>query len=375
MMTSTAPRTALVVGAGPAGLTAAIALLLHGLDVRIVDAATEGANTSRAAVIHPRTLEVLEPLGVVEAIGDRALRVPRFDIRDADRSLARLSFEGLPTRWPWTSMISQADTETILRDRLSGVGVAIEWGTAVTGLHLDDGRATVRLASGEDVTPDMVVGADGMHSAVRDLLGVGFPGSGYDQSFVLADVAMDWPVPRDTVSLTFAPDGLAVVAPLPDDRFRVVATLDDAPRQPSGEEIEELLRRRGGMATVSDVAWSGRFHVHHRLAETYHRGAVALVGDAAHVHSPAGGQGMNIGVQDAVVLAEVAATGAPLDTYESRRRPVARRVLALTDRMTRAATVRGGAARAARNTVIRTALTLPPVRRRAAMEIAELAHR
>ena len=236
MMTSTAPRTALVVGAGPAGLTAAIALLLHGLDVRIVDAATEGANTSRAAVIHPRTLEVLEPLGVVEAIGDRALRVPRFDIRDADRSLARLSFEGLPTRWPWTSMISQADTETILRDRLSGVGVAIEWGTAVTGLHLDDGRATVRLASGEDVTPDMVVGADGMHSAVRDLLGVGFPGSGYDQSFVLADVAMDWPVPRDTVSLTFAPDGLAVVAPLPDDRFRVVATLDDAPRQPSGED-------------------------------------------------------------------------------------------------------------------------------------------
>ncbi|MEH3155459.1 MAG: FAD-dependent monooxygenase [Gordonia paraffinivorans] len=376
MMTSPRPRTALVVGAGPTGLTAAIALRSAGVDVRVVDAASEGANTSRAAVIHPRTLEVLEPLGVVDAICDRALRVPRFDIRDGARSVARLSFDGLPTRYPWTSMISQADTESILRARLAGLDVAVEWSTAVTDLSLDDeGRATVRLGSAETVRPDVVVGADGMHSTVRDAVGIGFPGSGYEQSFVLADVSMDWPVTRDTVSLTFAPDGLAVVAPLPDDRFRVVATLDDAPREPTGAEIEALLTRRGGSAAVHDVAWSGRFHVHHRLAETYHRGTVALVGDAAHVHSPAGGQGMNIGVQDAVTFVETVTTGGDLDSYQERRRPVARRVLALTDRMTRAATTRGSAVRHARNGAIRAALSMPPIRRRAAMELSELTHR
>ncbi|MBE7161885.1 MAG: FAD-dependent monooxygenase [Williamsia herbipolensis] len=376
MMTSHGPRTALVVGAGPTGLTAAIGLRRAGIDVRVVDAVTEGANTSRAAVIHPRTLEVLEPLGVVDAIGARALRVPRFDIRDGARSVARLSFGGLPTRYPWTSMISQADTESILRDRLAALDVAVEWDSAVTDLAVDDaGRATVRLASGETARPDVVVGADGMHSTVRKMAGIGFPGSGYEQSFVLADVSMDWPVARDTVSLTFAPDGLAVVAPLPDDRFRVVATLDDAPRHPTASEIEALLTRRGGSATVHDVAWSGRFHVHHRLAETYHRGSVVLVGDAAHVHSPAGGQGMNIGVQDAVALAETVTAGGDLGEYEKRRRPVARRVLALTDRMTRAATTRGSAVRHARNGMIRAALSVPPIRRRAAMELSELTHR
>ena len=371
-----APRTALVVGAGPTGLTAAIGLRSAGIDVRVVDAASEGANTSRAAVVHPRTLEVLEPLGVVDAILDRALRVPRFDIRDGGRSVAQLSFDGLPTPYPWTSMISQADTEAILRDRLAALGVPVEWTTSVRGLDLDDtGRPTVHLGSGETIRPDVVIGADGMHSTVRESAGIAFPGSGYEQSFVLADVSMDWPVARDTVSLTFAPDGLAVVAPLPDDRFRVVATLDDAPRQPSGAEIEALLVRRGGSAAVHDVAWSGRFHVHHRLAETYHRGAVVLVGDAAHVHSPAGGQGMNIGVQDAATLAEILGVGGDLDDYEKRRRPVARRVLALTDRMTRAATTRGTAVRHARNGTIRITLSLPPIRRRAAMELSELSHR
>lgn len=363
-------------GAGPTGLTAAIALRMRGVDVRVVDAAAEGANTSRAAVIHPRTLEVLEPLGVVEAITGRAIRVPRFDIRDGTRTVAHLDLSGLPTRYPWTSMISQADTERILRERLSVVGGGVEWSTAVTGLeNPGDERPVVRLESGEQVRPDVVIGADGMHSAVRDLVGIDFPGSGYEQSFVLADVAMDWPVGRDTVSLTFAPDGLVVVAPLPDNRFRVVATMDDAPREPTARQIEDILARRGGSTRVHDVAWSGRFRVHHRLAQTYRRGPVFLVGDAAHVHSPAGGQGMNIGVQDAVTLADILVAGDDPDSYEARRRPRARRVLALTDRMTRAAVVRGSATRRARNRVIATALSVPAVRTRAAMEIAELSHR
>ncbi|GGF26623.1 FAD-dependent oxidoreductase [Williamsia phyllosphaerae] len=372
----TSASSVLVVGGGPTGLSAAVALAGRGIGVRVIDAAAQGANTSRAAVVHPRTLEVLEDIDVTRRILDRAVRVPRFDIRDGSRSIARLDFSSLKTDYPFTAMISQADTETILRDRLAELGVEVEWNTRLEGLDAD-GRAQVVTATGRSssVRSDVVVGADGMHSAVRDAVGIAFPGTGYEQSFVLADVAMEWPVPRDTVSLTFAPEGLAVVAPLPDDRFRVVATADDPPTEPDSDYIGSLLRRRAGSAHVSDVAWSGRFRIHHRLAETYRRGAVFLVGDAAHVHSPAGGQGMNTGIQDALALAGILADGGDPDSYERLRRPVARRVLRLTDRMTRAATVDLGGARFVRNTLIRAGLALPPVRHRISMEISELAYR
>ncbi|KQR98094.1 hypothetical protein ASG12_14115 [Williamsia sp. Leaf354] len=375
MLTST-QSSVLVVGAGPTGLTAATALSARGVTVRIVDAASEGANTSRAAVVHPRTLEVLEAVDVTRRILARAVRVPRFDIRDGSNSIAQLDFSTLRTDYPFTAMISQADTEAILRDRLTEGGVAVEWNTRLDDLDAD-GHARLRDPAGVSRTArfDAVIGADGMRSAVRDAVAIGFPGSGYEQSFVLADVSMAWPVPRDTVSLTFAPEGLAVVAPLPDNRFRVVATVDDPPEHPTGADIESLLRARADAAEVGDVAWSGRFRVHHRLAETYRRGVVFLAGDAAHVHSPAGGQGMNTGIQDALVLAEILTTGADPDSYERRRRPVARRVLRLTDRMTRAATVDVTGARAVRNTVIRAGLSVPPIRHRIAMEISELAYR
>ncbi|MGU3293734.1 FAD-dependent monooxygenase [Williamsia sp. M5A3_1d] len=366
----------LVVGAGPTGLTAATALAARGVTVRIVDAASEGANTSRAAVVHPRTLEVLEDLDVTRRILGRAIRVPRFDIRDGARSIAQLDFSTLDTDYPFTAMISQANTEAILRDRLAETGVAVEWDTRLEDLDAD-GHVRLRGPAGVSHTArfDAVIGADGMRSAVREAIGVGFPGSGYEQSFVLADVSMAWPVARDTVSLTFAPAGLVVVAPLPDNRFRVVATADDPPEHPTGADIEALLRERAGTAHVRDVAWSGRFRVHHRLAETYRRGEVFLAGDAAHVHSPAGGQGMNTGIQDALVLAEILTTGADPDSYERRRRPVARRVLRLTDRMTRAATVDVTGARAVRNAMIRAGLSVPAIRHRIAMEISELAYR
>ncbi|MGJ0120499.1 FAD-dependent monooxygenase [Williamsia sp. MIQD14] len=366
----------LVVGAGPTGLTAATALAARGVPVRIVDAAGEGVNTSRAAVVHPRTLEVLEDLDLTRRILQRAVRVPRFDIRDGARSIAQLDFSTLATEYPFTAMISQADTEAILRERLAECGVAVEWNTRVVDLDAD-GHVRLQDPAGgsQTVRFDAVIGADGMRSAVRTAVGIDFPGSGYEQSFVLADVSMVWPVARDTVSLTFAPDGLAVVAPLPDNRFRVVATADNPSEQPTGADIEALLRARAGAADVGDVAWSGRFRVHHRLAETYRRGAVFLAGDAAHVHSPAGGQGMNTGIQDALVLVEILTTGADPDSYERRRRPVARRVLRLTDRMTRAATVDVAGARAVRNTVIRAGLSVPPIRHRIAMEISELAYR
>lgn len=372
-------RSVLVVGAGPTGLAAAVALRASGTEVRVVDAATEGANTSRAAVVHPRTLEVLEPLGITPRILERAVRVPRFEVREGTRVLVRLDFSGLPTAYPFTAMISQSETEGLLRDELAELDTPVSWVHTIETLEqsADTVHATVRSPDGtrEQFDVDALVGADGMHSTVRDLVDIGFPGAGYEQSFLLADVRMSWAVPRDTVSLTFAPGGLVVVAPLPDERFRVVATVDDAPEQPDLDDIQRLLDNRAPGGRVSEVTWSGRFRVHHRLASAFRFGRVFLAGDAAHVHSPAGGQGMNTGIQDALVLARILATNSDFDRYERLRRPVAERVVGLTDRMTRAVTIRSPARRAIRNRLIQGAFLLPAIRHRLAMEISELAYR
>lgn len=226
------------------------------------------------------------------------------------------------------------------------------------------------------------VGCDGMHSVVRDQVGIGFTGAAYAESFVLADVEMDWPLSREEVYLFFSPGGVMVIAPLPGGRFRVVATLEDAPERPDVADVQSLLDARGTTAEralVRSVHWSSRFSVHHRLADAYRHGPVFLAGDAAHVHSPAGGQGMNTGIQDAVALAGLLADAiqgvAPvstLDDYGATRRPVALDVVRTTDRLTRMATARGPLVRGLRNTALSVANHLTGVQTRLAMNLSEL---
>jgi 2-polyprenyl-6-methoxyphenol hydroxylase-like FAD-dependent oxidoreductase len=213
-----------------------------------------------------------------------------------------------------------------------------------------------------------------MHSVVRERSGVGFTGDSYPQSFVHADVRMDWALPGDEVQLFFSADGLVVVAPLPGGRHRIVATAADAPEHPDAADLQALLDSRGPQtdpARIREVVWSSRFHVHHRIADHYRAGRIFLAGDAAHVHSPAGGQGMNTGIQDAAELARRILEGTE-DDYESVRRPVAAGVLAMTDRMTRAATVRNPVARAIRDTVLAVAGHNGSVRQKLAMSLSEL---
>jgi 2-polyprenyl-6-methoxyphenol hydroxylase-like FAD-dependent oxidoreductase len=199
---------------------------------------------------------------------------------------------------------------------------------------------------------------------------------------VLADVRMDWPLSRYEVTLFYSPKGLVVVAPLPDERFRIVATVDEAPEVPSLDFMQEVIDARGPTTNpgrMRDVAWSSRFHIHHRVAQSPRKGRVLLCGDAAHVHSPAGGQGMNTGIQDSVSLAE-ALTGTLADGEESRldawaaqRHRVATDVVALTDRMTRVATMKSPTGKALRNVAVMFAGHLPPVRAAVARTLAELA--
>ncbi|MBY8878420.1 FAD-dependent oxidoreductase [Actinacidiphila acidipaludis] len=364
-----------IVGAGPTGLALAVTLAQAGIDFVLLDRQAEGANTSRAAVVHARTLEVLDTLGASSELLRRGLLVDRFTVRDGRRELARLSFAGLPTPHPYTLMVPQSETEDVLLARLRELGGDVHRPCEVTAAEQDADGVTLTTAGGETLRARYAVGADGMHSAVRQAAGIDFTGGAYGQSFVLADVTMDWRPGRDEVSLNFHADGLVVVAPLPHGHHRVVAIVDEAPADPDTAYVQALLDARSpGQARVTAVVWGSRFRVHHRVADAYRAGRLLLAGDAAHVHSPAGGQGMNTGIQDAYALGRALAEDR-LDDYEAVRRPVARRVVAFTDRMTRMATLRRAPARALRNAVLPVVSRVPAFRRSLTTELAELNYR
>ena len=338
----TLPKKAdvVVVGAGPTGLTLACTLRAADLDVLVLDKVAEGANTSRAAVIHARTLEVLDELDitprlVAEGCHRADLHRPRPSPRPRSAGLQRPAHP-VPIHPDAAPISHRSDPGRTPRR-------AERPGPPALDRHLRGPTATGAVVTAADangmpetVQARYVVGADGLNSVVRTSAGIGFTGDSYDASFVLADARLDWPLPTNEVQLFFAPAGLVVVAPLPGGRHRIVATLDQAPETPNAGLVQAVLDERGpGGAHVVDVAWSSRFRVQHRVADTYRNGALLLAGDAAHVHSPAGGQGMNTGIQDAVDLGHTLidvltgqAADTALDGYQQRRRPVAEQVVA-----------------------------------------------
>lgn len=376
----------LIVGAGPTGLTLAASLQKAGVDYVLVDAREGDHNTSRAAVVHAHTLEMLGAIDVVDAMEADGIRLSHFTVRDRDQPLLQLSFDDLPSPFQHLLMIPQSTTEALLQARLVDLGGDLHRGVAALGATADGRSAAVRVqtAAGEQaIRARYVVGADGMHSVIREASGIAFHGEAYGESFVLADVIMDWPF-ADEVSLFFSPAGLVVVAPLPGGSYRIVATLDGAPETPEIADIQRLLDARGPTrpCRVTGIGWASRFRVHHRLADSYRSGPFLLMGDAAHVHSPAGGQGMNTGLVDAIVLGEaltrVMRDGAPdsvLDDYARIRRPAAQEVLALASRLTRIATLHSAWARGVRNIALRVLNRLPGFKRTLALGLSGLARR
>ena len=378
----------LIVGAGPTGLALATALQQAGVDHLLVDALASGMNTSRAAVVHPHTVEMLAELGIVNDLHAEGLPLKSFVVRDRDQALLEIGFEKLPSQFRHILMIPQPRTEDVLESRLVSLGGDVERSTRAVGIRQKPDGVEVELDAPDGrklVKARFVVGADGMHSAVRQSTRIQFEGAAYGESFVLADVRMDWPLGRDEVSLCFSPAGLVVVAPLPDGSFRVVATMDEAPETPTLEDVQRLLSERGpakAATLVHEVVWSSRFRVHHRLASNYRDGRVLLMGDAAHVHSPAGGQGMNAGLVDAMVLGKaltaVIRDRAPLsvlDDYAEVRRPAAMEVLALASRLTRLATIRPPVLRRLRNVVLRILNHVPAFKAKLALQLSGISRR
>jgi 2-polyprenyl-6-methoxyphenol hydroxylase-like FAD-dependent oxidoreductase len=360
---------------------------MRGVDFVVVDRLSQHENTSRAAVVHARTLERLEELGVSERLVARGVQVPRFTVRDRDRALLTIDFDKLPTKYPYTLMVPQSEIESVLEARLAELGHKVHRRVQVGDVVQDRNGVSVTVVEEnghkQQIRAKYAVGADGLHSLVREKAAIPFVGGTYEQSFILADVELDWGLDPHEVMLFFSPDGLVVVAPLPHGRHRIVATVDVAPELPSISDVQAILDARGPTAPparVKNIVWSSRFRVHHRVAKAYGTGRLLIAGDAAHVHSPAGGQGMNTGIQDACFLGALLATvlrneksSEALAEYDHLRRPVAEDVVRLTDRLTRVATMKGHLRCSLRNALFRLLNRIPKFKRSLAMQLSEIA--
>lgn len=378
----------LIVGAGPTGLMMAACLARAGVVPRIIDqATTPPADRSRAMVIQPRTLELFEDLGIVGEALAAGLHVPALDVYAHSGRHAHLSFLAhapVDSRYGGIFSLPQDQTERILTELLARDGIAVERGTTLTNLSTDAGGATAMLrhADGraEQAQPAWVFGADGAHSTVRQSVGLPFDGVTYRDECLLGDVRIDWALPHDTISLCPRRSGVLLVFPLPDDEhFRIIMILPartlSEDRHLDRSEFETRLRamtpRLGRTPRVLETFWLTRYHLHRRGVPAYRRGRVFVGGDAAHIHSPAGGQGMNTGIQDAYnlawKLALVVQQRAPeslVDTYDAERRRVGEILLHGTDRLFGILAGRGplrGLARRIAPTLAARLLDLPPV--------------
>ena len=338
----------LIAGAGPTGLTLACGLLANGIAVRVVDKAFRPAGTSRALGLQPRGIEVVDRLGALSGLPDRALEIEQIVVRINGKQAASVRVgqrTELVTR-PGL-VISQAEVEAELRRRVTELGGEIVWGREVAAAKQDSHSVRVNLADGGQCRVGWLVGCDGAHSRVRDLAGIGFPGVPLAERFLLVDVHADLPLSRHSIHAWLAGDSVFGAFPLPGENlWRLIAPAAD----PGSEsdlvtdeavlaEVARQLEERTGFdpSLMRDPEWVTSFRIHRRLADRYRAGRILLAGDAAHVHSPFGGQGMNTGIGDAENLAwklamVVNATAAPelLDSYEAERRPIAAQVLKWT---------------------------------------------
>jgi 2-polyprenyl-6-methoxyphenol hydroxylase-like FAD-dependent oxidoreductase len=377
----------LIVGAGPTGLTLAAQLLARGITTRIIEKSPAPLPYSRALGVHARTLELLDTMGISDAFLEQGHRVRHLRMYSGRRNLLDLDLARNGSRYGFVLHLPQHDTERLLRDRVRDLGGTVEQGVELVRIRppQDAVVATLPDATGREseFSVGYVVGCDGAHSRVRHELGLAFDGQPYPQDWLLADVTLDGAGRDDAVHLFFRPNGLPLTCiPMGGHRWRVVMANagDRGGRPPSFAEIQQLIEQRAPWPIeISEPGWLACFRCQLRSTTTYRQGRVLLAGDAAHIHSPAGGQGMNTGMLDAAnlawKLALVADGRAPdglLDTYGQERAPVASNTLGFTDKIVGLLTMRNPVKRALRDTLVPAATSLPVVQNRAARRLSQV---
>ena len=380
-----------IVGAGPVGLTLAAELARFGVPVRLVDRAAHPTETSKALVIWSRTLELMDRMGCTPAFLDAGLQAHGASIRTGGTVLGRTGFDSIASPYNFALMLPQRDTERLLTARLHALGVTVEREVELTGFDQAPSHVTARLrhASGAEEVAQAawLIGCDGAHSTVRHGLGLAFDGVAQGDDWLLADVRLEGGAapPDDEIATFLHRDGPFVVFPMPGGRVRIVAAVGKTVAgrtrpDPTLADVQALAdARAGGGFRVTDPVWLANFRINERKVADYAKGRVFLAGDAAHVHSPAGGQGMNTGMQDAfnlswklAMVVRGAAAPSLLDSYTPERSAVGDMVLRNATRMTDMGTLAHPAAQAARNFAMHVMLGFHAVREGMATTMSEV---
>ena len=367
----------LIVGAGPTGVTLATSLKQLGVDCVVVDQLPDATDDTRAGFVQPRTLEYLRRVQVADPMIDDGLKGRGAVFADVDRDLIRLSYDTIDSPYPFLLMIPQWQTQRRLDQRFEELGGSVLRGVRLLDLvpEFPGSAATVVDSDGalRVINARFVAGCDGLHSRVRTQLGIGFPGSSPEQMFAVSDVRFDgWPVDRVETAFSLSPHGMLISSPLPGDMVRVVASVAPGTPAPTLQDVDDLIQTRGAgwmrKGTVTELLSSSTWRVHERVASQLRHDNTFLLGDAAHTHSPAGGQGMNTGIQDAGNLAwklhQVLRLGAPeslLDSYEAERLPNAQKLIAFTHQIVTLATISGDKQLQMRNDILAAVSEVPGV--------------
>jgi 2-polyprenyl-6-methoxyphenol hydroxylase-like FAD-dependent oxidoreductase len=365
-VSSTRDTEVLIVGAGPTGLVLALWLTRLGVGVRIIDKTSEPGTTSRALAVQARTLELYGQLGIADLVVERGRKVNAANVWVAGRKAAHVVFGDMGvglSPFPYPLILPQDEHERLLIECLTAAGIEVERQTELINFEGADGhvRAQIRTSNGtqETCTAAYIAGCDGARSTVRDVIGIGFRGGTYEHLFYVADVEASGQALNGELHAAFDQTDFLIVFPMKGDRrARLVGTVRDE----VGQRREDLSWHDVGKRViewisidVKSVNWFSTYHVHHRVADYFRRDRAFLLGDAAHIHSPVGGQGMNTGIGDAVNLAwKLAAVlhgrarASLLDSYEPERIAFARRLVATTDRAFTGVTSSGAMARLVR---------------------------
>jgi 3-(3-hydroxy-phenyl)propionate hydroxylase len=331
----------LIVGAGPTGLSLGIELAAQGINFKIIDKALEPSTLSKALLLQAKTLELFDEWGITNSVMEQAIHLKGVIAHFGSKE-HKIDFLPLKSKYPYGILLPQCDTESILRKKLESYDKKVFFDCELTGVNEKENTIEVELKSGQKISAQYLIAADGAHSSVRHYLEIAFEGTSLETPFALADVLFEKDSSCDYIEL-FTKKGLMILFPLPEGYQRVVVEDLDAHKDSilTKEILQKILYENGCNYSIKDTKWLSYFHINSRHVPHYRYNGVFFIGDSAHIHSPAGGLGMNTGIQDAFNLGwklsgvlKGRLNKKILNTYEEERMPIAKEVLEKTQKLT-----------------------------------------